>query len=333
MKHSITTTFIAIIGFICYSSVYACASCGCSLNSDWNVQGIASSSGFSFDIRYDSLNQNQLRMDTKTLSSVAASTIINPKTGQLAEVERFTKNQYLTASIDYSNGSTWGVSLVLPYINREHSTLGSGSDGLTFDTTNGAYTSSVAGMGDMKLVGRYFGFSKQKNLGIQFGLKLPTGQTGQLANDGITPVDPGLQLGTGTTDFILGAYYFDRLAENWDYFSQALFQTAINSSTMTAGSYRPGDGININVGVRYQGLETITPMLQVNARYSKIDSGDAADTFATGGTLIYLTPGLVVPISSNASIYGNIQLPIYQNVNGIQLTPEYILSTGARFTF
>ena len=39
----------------------ACASCGCSLNSDWGTQGLSNQAGWSADIRYDYLNQNQLQ--------------------------------------------------------------------------------------------------------------------------------------------------------------------------------------------------------------------------------------------------------------------------------
>jgi hypothetical protein len=102
---------------------------------------------------------------------------------------------------------------------------------------------------------------------------------------------------------------------------------------MTAGSYRPGNSANLTFGVRYAGIEAVIPTLQINAHYVRTDSGDAADTFSTGGRLLYLTPGVIVPAGSNASVYANIQLPLYQNVNGIQLAPKYILSVGARIAF
>jgi len=41
----------------------------------------------------------------------------------------------------------------------------------------------------------------------------------------------------------------------------------------------------------------------------------------------------VVPVSKRASLYGFVQLPIYQNVNGVQLVPRYTASVGARFAF
>jgi hypothetical protein len=314
--------------------VLACASCGCSINSDFGVQGLSSGGGWSADFRYDYLNQNQLRIGTGKISPAAASVVTNTQTNEPAEVEQFTKNRYLTATFDYNDGKSWGVSTILPYIDRSHSTLGTGSDGATFDPANGAYGSSGSGLGDVRLLGRYFGFSEQKNFGIQFGIKLPTGNKSQVSNFGNPqPVDPGLQRGTGTTDLIFGAYYFDNLSANWEYFAQAFLQTALNYSNMAAGTYQPATSENLNLGVRYQGFERVIPTLQMNIRHAGRDAGTAADIFATGGTLAYLTPGAIVRMTEKAFAYVNVQLPAYQNVNGIQLTPKYVLSTGIRFAF
>ncbi len=291
-------------------------------------------------MRYDTLSQNQLRKGTGTISATAAATTPNPTstTGDNAEVEKYTDNKYLTTTLDYNDGKTWGVSIAVPYISRSHSTLGINGDGINATAGTGGYDSSISGIGDVRVVGRYYGFSEEKKFGIQFGLKLPTGATRQtsITTDGTASaidVDPGLQLGTGTTDAIIGAYYFDNLNQNWDYFVQAQFQAALNSSNMAAGSYRPGDSINLTGGLRYHGFETFTPTLQINARNVNVDSGDAADKYATGGTLVYITPGVVVPVSSSFSVYSNVQIPIYQNVNGIQLAPTSIFSVGARLAF
>ena len=190
------------------------------------------------------------------------------------------------------------------------------------------------GLGDVRVVGRYFGFSDERNFGVQLGLKLPTGKKNQIANDGsLTDVDPGLQRGTGTTDLIVGAYYFGDLAADWGYFAQATFQAALNHSAMAGGSYKPGNNVSASVGARYKGFESFIPTVQINARYARTDSGDAADTFATGGKLVYLTLGAIMPISEKFVPYANVQLPIYQNVNGIQLTPRYTVSVGAKYSF
>ena len=332
-----TPIALAIAMALPTSAAFACASCGCTLNSDFGSQGLSTSSGWSVDVRYDTLNQNELRTGTGTISATAAASTPNPTSGSNAEVEKFTDNKYLTTTLDYNNGDTWGVSISVPYIDRSHSTLGVNGDGVS--AADGAYDSTASGIGDVRVLGRYYGFSEEKKFGIQFGLKLPTGNTKQtaLATDGSGPVDvdPGLQLGTGTTDAILGVYYFDNLNQDWDYFVQAQFQSALNSSTMGAASlsYRPGDSVNLSGGMRYHGFEAFTPTVQINARTVNADSGDAADKYATGGTLVYFTPGVIVPVTAAVSVYSNVQIPIYQNVNGIQLAPTSIFSIGARIAF
>jgi outer membrane protein W len=315
------------------TSALACASCGCTLSSDWESQGFTTHPGLKVDIRYDYLNQNQLRHDTGTVSAANASQMVT-STGDPQEVEKYTRNNYVTLGLDYTFNADWGINVQLPYINRSHGTLGVNSNGS--DPADGAYDSNTSGLGDAKVIGRYQGFTPQHNLGIMFGFKLPTGshtQTGTStdpANPGdATPIDRGLQPGTGTTDGILGAYYFGTLNKNWDYFVQATVQMALNSKD----DYKPGTGYNLNVGVRYMAFGDVIPQIQLNTRYVKHDTGANADQTSTGGTLMYLSPGLVVPVTKQVSVYGFVQLPIYQDVRGVQLTPRYTASIGARFAF
>jgi hypothetical protein len=204
------------------------------------------------------------------------------------------------------------------------------------DPADEAYDSKTSGLGDVKVLARYQGFVPQHNLGILFGFKLPTGShtltgvsTDPASPGDVAAIDRGLQPGSGTTDVILGAYTFDSLSKNWDYFAQATVQAALNSKD----DYKPGTGVNFNLGVRYMGLDNLIPQLQVNTRYVNHDTGANADPTSTGGTLIYLSPGLVVPVTKQASIYGFLQLPLYQNVRGVQLTPRVSASVGARLTF
>ena len=354
MKLRLTT--IALSLTLSAQGALACASCGCSLNTDIGYQGMGSNPGWTADIRYDYLDQNQLRSATNSISSSNAVGIVNSKTGQLAEVEGFTKNNYLTATLDYNNGDSWGASLVLPLIQRQHLTYGSdasGGGGLEgWPSGANGYQSKTTGLGDIKLIGRYFGFSEQKNWGLQIGVKLPTGNNAQTApastaalalGTSVVAVDPGLQLGTGSTDLIIGAYKYGHIfnIEDWGYFGNVQFQSVIDpKSTPTnidalgqGGSYRQGNGLNINVGLNYQGLENWTPTVQLNFIDKKTDSGTAADTWSTGGTIAYLTPGLLYTASNSVQVYSNIQVPIYQHLNGIQLTPNFVASMGVRLHF
>ncbi len=344
---------IALALSIPSAGAFACASCGCSLNTDIGTQGMGMTEGWTLDIRYDTLNQNKLRYGTKGISQSQAAATTNSKTGEPAEVENYTQNNYVTASLDYNDGERWGVTASLPYIMRNHSTFGNYGDeagGASLPAPGyGAYSSKSAGIGDMKIIGRYFGFAEQKDWGFQFGVKLPTGarnQTGALSNGGGSVlIDPGLQAGTGSTDLIAGIYKFGYIndSDDWGYFAQAQYQAAVMVQSVPTnapspdgtygGTYRPGNAANVNIGVNYQGFEKWVPTLQLNVLNKTADSGTAADTWATGGTLAYLTPGVLYRLTDKTQVYANVQLPVYQNVNGIQLVPSYIASMGVRVHF
>jgi hypothetical protein len=332
LKSAAALVMVAITLLLSSGDVLACASCGCTLSSDWENLQFSGATGLKMELRYDFLDQNQLRSGTKTISSAAASQITND--GDPQEVEKDTTNNYLTLGINYSFNHDWGVNVQVPYIDRKHSTLGTNSDGSS--PADGAYDSHTKNMGDIKVVGRYQGFSTHGNFGVLYGVKLPTGsytQTGT-STDPNNPgdsaaIDRGLQPGSGTTDVILGAYYADGLNQNWDYFTQAIYQKALNSRD----DYKPGDGINLNIGLRYAGITGVAPQLQLNYRYVQHDVGANADQVSTGGTLLYISPGITVPISQQLSAYGFVQVPLYQDLNGVQLAPRYTASLGVRYSF
>jgi hypothetical protein len=321
-----------VMVFLISEDARACASCGCTLSSDWQNLQFSSTTGIKMDLRYDYLDQNQLRSGTRAISPASASQIVN--NGDPQEVEKDTLNNYLTLGIDYSFNHDWGVNVQVPYIDRKHSTLGTGSNG--FSPADEAYDSHTRNVGDIKVIGRYQGFTSQCKFGVLYGVKLPSGsftQTGTSTdpnNPGDSaPIDRGLQPGTGTTDAIVGAYYTDSLNQDWDYFTLAMFQKALNSRQ----DYKPGDGLNVNVGLRYAGIAVFAPQVQLNYRNVQHDVGANADQISTGGTLLYISPGITAPIGQQVSAYAFYQLPLYQDVNGVQLAPRYTASVGVRYSF
>ena len=80
-------------------------------------------------------------------------------------------------------------------------------------------------------------------------------------------------------------------------------------------------------------LDKIVPQIQVNSRVSAKDSGANASPDDSGGKTIYLSPGVTFIASERVTVFGFVQLPIYQNLNGYQLAPKYTASIGASFTF
>lgn len=288
-------------------------------------------SGFRADLRYDFVTQDRLRSGSGTASIADVNNAIG--NGTLGELERKTTTQTTTLGLDYvwaDDVLAAGVNVQVPWIVRNHSTIDAATLGGGSFAESHSYSS---GLGDVKIVGRA-GFRSDfiHSPGVLLGLKLPTGQTddnfssGPLAN---TPLDRSLQLGTGSTDLILGTFHGGEIAENWEWFAQGTWQTAL----ATKDDFRPGDTFALNAGVRFTEFKAVTPQLQVNVRHTLHDTGANADPENTGSTSVLLSPGVTVALSERVKVYGMVQLPLWQEVRGIQLTSAWNASVGISVGF
>ena len=340
-RQQLSSTLALALGFsalISSVNAFACAACGCTLSKDWESQGISSKPGFTADISIDYLNQNKQHYGT----SSASSTLVNSQYAASQEVEAYTKTNTITASLIY-NADDWGVTVALPYLNRNHGTYGDNTaTGATVVDTTALSTSSNSGIGDVKVVGRYNGFSADKSSGLIVGVKLPTGSTNGTFSDG-SPLDAGLQIGTGSTDIILGGFTTGTI-DTYGWFVQGTVQHAVATKSLSGADYRPGDAYSLNTGIRYAGFGAkVSPMLQLNIIKRQADTDNNTGTNVpldpvtgvpvSGGTLAYLTPGVSVRVGGGASVYGFVQIPVYENVNSLQLVQSYTLTIGVRQSF
>lgn len=309
----------------------ACAACGCTLSKDWGTQGISTTPGFTADLSYFYINQSQQRIGTSSASQAQ----INALAAAGQEIEDYTTTRITTAALSYT-GDTWGLTSNLPFVQRTHGTYGAGA----YPATTSYLTSSDNSIGDVSFIGRYTGFSADKTSGLIAGIKLPTGNTNATFNDGVTVLDRSLQIGTGSTDIILGGYTTGAI-DTYGWFVQGTVQHAVATKTIAGADYRPGDAYSLNTGIRYAKFGSkFSPMLQLNIIHRRPDAGAGAtppDALtggpATGGTLAYLAPGIMARVGGGTSVYGFVQLPVYQNVNSLQLSARYTLSFGVRQSF
>jgi hypothetical protein len=294
----------------------ACASCGCTLTSDWLSQGLVTQPGTSFSLRYDYIPQTSLRAGTRGVDRGAISFPIG------REIERYTYNHYLTASLDRQFNSDWGLNLQLPFSYRPHATIAEDDTARSYSDTNG--------LGDIRVTARWQGLSKPGSInGIQFGLILPTGQFHQSFRSGPErggEVDRGLQPGTGTVQAMVGFYHYGKLARSFDYIVQAQGQLALDRRDR----YRPGVIGQLSVGVQYTHWRGLTPQLQLNFRATARDRGANSDRPNSGGEELYLSPGLSLALGARMSAFASFQLPLYQRVNGFQLVPRATGSIGVQ---
>lgn len=187
-----------------------------------------------------------------------------------------------------------------------------------FETTNDSGNSvgfNHAALGDIRIRGIYTGFSPDMTTGITFGLKLANG------DHTYAGFDPDTSIGTGSTDLLLGAFHIGALAHDarWIGFANGLLDLPFRH----VGAYRPGSEADGVSGIEYNGWQVgktkVAPLLQLVGSYRMRDGGPQSNPSDSGYERLLLTPGL----EARAGIYklhADVGLPIYQNVNGNQVT-------------
>ena len=169
---------------------------------------------------------------------------------------------------------------------RTHSTYG------TFDSTQPLpelSSSRSSSLGDIRDIGSYQGLLPTHNLGLQLGVKLPTGQYGTSVNfstgpNAGTPLDASLQPGTGSTDVIIGAYYYQAVSQDFDVFANGQFQSAVQHKRDQPGNdFRPGTRRRSASGCATRVARGWVPQLQLNVLRRSSDQGALADTADTAG--------------------------------------------------
>lgn len=289
------------------------ASCGasfCSVNTQWESQGAWSEAGLRLGLRYEYLDQNQLRTGHRKAEPDATP-------GSLTTDELDTLNRNGLASLDYTLDRNWSVSLQLPYVMRDHRHVFN-------DAVPVTETWSLAGFGDLRALATYQIPLNQGTIGVRMGAKLPTGSTKETNADGAT-AERALQPGTGTTDAIAGLYYYRRLqGDAATLFAQVLWQRPHDAHR----DYAAGEQIALDLGLRYALTLETSAMLQLNVQTKARDHGAEAEPDESGGRFVFLSPGVSHALTPNLQGYVFVQLPLYQYVNGTQLTADWAALAG-----
>jgi hypothetical protein len=293
-----------------------CGSAFCSLNTNWSAQGAWTESGGRFDLRYEFIDQDQPRAGTENVS-----------VGQIPRDhdEVRTINRNIIAGFDYTVDPTWGIGVQLPVVDRSHTHIQNDAGGPTPEAWN------FTEIGDARVVGRYRFTSEQSHsggFGLQFGVKLPTGKI-DVANDAGEVAERMLQPGTGTTDAILGAFFSAPLGNRATWFTDVNWQAPLNERD----GYKPGNRAGIDIGTTYPWTSRVALLLQLNTLWKARDSGVNAEPEDTGGTFVHLSPGASVAVGEKTQLYGFVQLPLYQRVNGVQLIADWSIAAGLSHRF
>ncbi len=226
---------------------------------------------------------------------------------------------FLTAGVQYMWNRQWGISAEIPYWTRHF---------LGKDHTHNTINANYGSLGDIRIKAIYTGLSETMSSGILFGLKLPTGSFTE------PTISRDTQIGTGSTDLVVGAYHMGHLTadQNWGWVANIQWAQPV----LIQADYRPGAEINGVLGIYYEGWSignmAISPVLQLIGTQRWTDSGAQAEPDHSGYQRLLLSPGVEVNMG-RWHVYANIGLPIYQNTIGNQLVaPQFFkLNAGYRF--
>jgi hypothetical protein len=186
-------------------------------------------------------------------------------------------------------------------------------------------------MGDARVVGRYRFTPVEAHagaFGLQFGVTLPTGKI-DAANDEGDVAERSLQPGSGTTDTILGVFYGGPLGHRATWFADLNWQAPLDERD----EYKRGSRAGFDIGTSYPWIGHVAVQLQLNTLWKDRDSGASAEPEDTVGTFVHVSPGVGVALGGKTQLDGFVQVPIYQDVNGVQLVADWSVAAGLSHRF
>jgi hypothetical protein len=290
------------------STGWACA-CGCSVFDVATSSMFPTGPGGMVFLNYDYQDQNQNWSGT---SSAPASD----------NSDKEIKTDFTSLGLQYFFNYSWGIEAELPYDYRSFTTRNGSGKIVTRDWNQ---------FGDLRIEGIYTGFFPDLSAGVNLGLKLPTGS--HTFDSHI--VDRDTQLGTGSTDILMGGFYRNSLTKDgkWDWFAQ----TELDLPVLTQDSYRPGLELDTAAGIYYGGWwlgrMKISPIAQTIFSERTSDGGaHSAHPVASGYQRILLSPGIEFHIRP-VKIYADAEFPVFQNFTGNQLTAPVLLKVNLSWAF
>jgi hypothetical protein len=298
-------TFGVLAGISAPGAAWACA-CGCGVFDVATSSMFPSDAGGTVFLNYDYQDQNHNWSGTSSAPNANND-------------DKKIETHFVTLGAQYMFNRSWGAQVELPFANR------------TFDSAGNAAALNWTGLGDIRLKGIYTGFSEDLSSGLTFGMKLPTGSFSHTMSLG--GIDRDTQIGSGSTDILLGGFHRDRFgASHWNWFAQA----ELDLPALTQGDYRPGFEADAAAGIYYDGLSLgrvkISPVAQIIGSWRGHDHGTTAAPADSGYERVLLSPGIEFHLHP-VKIYADVEVPVFQNVNGNQLVAPVLFKLSVSYMF
>ena len=303
-------------GGVAPSLTWACA-CGCGVFDVGTPSLLPSGAGGTVWYEFDFMNQY---IDWHSSQPAARA----------ANSDKQIKTYFETVGGQYMLNRNFGLMVTVPYTARVFRTTGDGGEISQFEHAN---------FGDVRVWGMYTGLQEDMSLGLLVGFKLATGDYEY------PKFDRDTSIGTGSTDLLVGAYkqaaFPSRIGDlnltvmdrpfNW--YLQGQFEYPF----LSKDRYVPGKEFDGAMGTYYNFgqvglLSELAPMLSVLASVRAHDQGSEADPPDSGYDRILLAPGTEIGWKS-FRLYADVEVPVFQFVNGHQLTTPYLIKTILSYSF
>ena len=176
---------LVVLGAFAPGLSWACA-CGCGVFDVGTGAMFPGGSGGTLFTEADFMDQN------RNWSGASSASADNNSDKRI-------QTAFYTIGAQYMFNRSWGVQVDVPYWDRKFTTT---------DGTGNIVSFKHTAVGDIRLRAIYSGLSADMSSGVTFGVKLASGDS-TYAN-----FDPDTEIGSGSTDLLLGAYHLGKVTSD-----------------------------------------------------------------------------------------------------------------------
>jgi len=253
--------------------------------------------------------ENRLRLSLDYLSR-------SEELGQEGFNKKEIDEQRVSLNLAYAPSSRWMLGLNVPYVNRQLESFNLSEE-------------EVTTLGDVSITIKNYMQEKeflQKHMyGFLGGIKFPTASEEE--DDNGVPLDFDVQAGQGATVVNVGGWY-----ANFSY--PYLFYTSATYHVANEGyqDFEAGDALVYNATVQYATDHDLSYYLSMEGRSSQKDAFDGVDDEDSGGTIVFLAPGIIYTIKQDLLLNAAVKFPALDELDGDH-EEGTIISIGVTYDF
>lgn len=239
--------------------------------------------------------------------------------------------QSVLMELNYGITDRLSATGTFSYVRKER------SSGLS--TVGGTQTSTTGGIGDGLLLMRYTllpqSLWNRYHIAVGGGVKAPLGST-TINNPNGRRFNADMQPGTGAWDGVfwsnIGVSFLPRSTMNLS-LTTSYRLTGNNERFVEGDDYQFGNEFLSFLGLSDSVTERISYKLNVRYRSTSSDQRNSITQPNTGGKWVSLIPDLYITTSDQTFVKLSGQIPLYQELNGLQPSTTYALSASIFLNF